>query len=170
MDGWVGWFRDEQRLSIFMVLELCGGGDLNSIIQQRHEKVGTWARDRSLLVTYPSLTSPTSPTHLSLHLPISLIYLPYFTSLTSPPSGASDALLRGASGVVHLPAAVRGGETPARARHHPPRPEATQRVLRFQRTHLQDRRPGSQPTGATYIPTYIHVMACHGVSWHVEDG
>jgi len=39
-----------------------------------------------------------------------------------------DALVRGAPGVVHLPAAVRGGETPARARHHPPRPQGRVRV------------------------------------------
>lgn len=30
--------------------------------------------------------------------------------------------------MVHLPAAMRGGKTPARARHHPPRPQGRVRV------------------------------------------
>lgn len=34
----LGWFRDDQRKSIFMILELCGGGDLQQLIKQRIDK------------------------------------------------------------------------------------------------------------------------------------
>lgn len=32
-----GWFRDEQRKSVFIVLELCAGGDLHNIVEERRK-------------------------------------------------------------------------------------------------------------------------------------